>query len=622
MAEFNNSRKKELDTEFKLAFSRQGAPTSPQTPNQIGEMGRLLNSGMKNVEVGAIQADVFETIPAQHLKEMKRMAKLTESNISVHAPIIDLAGFNQQGKWSEDEREQNEAHMKGIVDRSHNLDPNGNIPITLHAGIGVPGSITKKDKQGKEYKQLMYAVDKENGGLVPLKHEILEYLGKTKEWTPEERLDVLNYSSWEQEKLQLMSYQKAKQELEHMNKRIVDDPKFLELNMAAQNEAKGYGKLSDEEKQELTILGQRMESNNRQINEYDSHLQIGLNNLHNKCVKYRGDPENDREKFEYEVADKKLKKVREDYLKFNKNFEKEAEKFYKKRERNDISEEEYARKITNLRLKQSEIHDSIMLDLGRLPTPHYYIPAEDFAREKTKETVANAALYAYKKYGKKSPIISIENFMPTTVLSRAEDLKKLVKESRKEAAKKIAKEKGISEKEAGKITEKIIGATWDVGHIHQLKKQGFKDKDLLKETEKIAPFVKHVHLTDNFGYADSHLPLGMGDVPIKQHLKELEKDAAEGRRHIVECGAFPQHFKQSPTPQTLEYLESPVYSYSAGPSWAEARDMYASYLVGYGDILPEKHFDTFFGGGFSRLPKELGGQGQGNKSQFSGTPNQ
>ena len=42
--------------------------------------------------------------------------------------------------------------------------------------------------------------------------------------------------------------------------------------------------------------------------------------------------------------------------------------------------------------------------------------------------------------------------------------------------------------------------------------------------------------------------------------------------------------------------------------WATIRDKYGQYMLGYGDILPEQHFQSLYGSGFSGLPRELGGQ--------------
>ena len=617
---FHKGRKGDMDTDLRLAFSRQGAPTSPQTPNQIGEMGRLLNSGMKNVEVGALQTETFETIPKQHFEEMRRLAKLTDSNVSIHAPLVDPAGFTQQG-WNEENREESERYIRSVIDKAHELNPDGNIPVNMHTTLGVPGSTTVI-KDGKEVEQVMHAVDQEKGQLIPLKREELEYIDRTKVWTPQERLENLNQTSWDQEQLQLMSYQKAKQELEHMNNRITRDPLWLELNVEARNEAGGHGSMPNERKAELQRMKAQIELNNRQIAEHDQHLISGLNNLHHKYVKYRGEPESNEERVIFRKIDQRLGATRKEYTDFRENYRKEIQKLLAKRAKDKISEAEFFAKKGELDMTSSKVHDHILSDLSQLPAPEFYIPAEEFTKKKAIETFSNVASDAYKKYGDKAPLLALENFMPTTVLSRAEGMRDLIKKTRDETAKKIAEKKKIPLDQAKKAASQIVAATWDVGHIHQLKKQGFTEKELLEETEKIAPYVKHIHLTDNFGYSDAHLPLGMGDVPIKEHLKRLNKGPGKDAAGIVESGAFPAHFKQSPLPQTLEYLESPVYSYSAGPTWADARDMYASYLVGYGDILPEKHFDTFFGGGFSRLPKELGGQSGGNRSRFAGTPNQ
>ncbi len=635
---------KDSDSDIKLAFSRQGAPTSPQTPNQISEMGRLLNSGMKNVEVGALQPETFESIPAQHFQEMKRLAKITDSKVSVHVPLVDPAGFTQQG-WSEETREENERHIQSVIDKAHELNPDGNIPVNMHTTLGVPGSTpyTEKGKpkyweedtevgpehapihfkKGEEMKQVMNVVDQERGQLMPLKREVLQYIDEDRTWTPEERLQMLNRTSWDQEKLQLMSYQKAKEELQHMSNRIKQDPKWLELNIAKRNAEMNGEEVPIQVQQELNDMRQRINSHEQQIREYDQHLISGLNNLHHKYTKYRGEPINEHERDNYRRAEKNLESTRKAYQKFDEDFETNYKRIRKSAKEGKISEEEYVDQIHKLELGRDKFHNQLLSALSELPAPHFYIPAEEFTKKKSIETFSNAAVHAYKKYGDKAPLLALENFMPTTVLSRAEGMKDLIEKTREKTAEKLIKEKGLSKSEAKAAAERIIGATWDVGHLHQLRKHGFSDKELVKETEKIAPYVKHVHLTDNFGFSDAHLPLGMGDVPIKEHLKKLEKDADKERVNIIEAGAYPAHFKQSPLPQTLEYLESPVYTYEASPYWSDARDMYASYLVGYGDILPQKHFDTFFGAGFSRLPKELGGQmGNQNRSSFSGTPNQ
>ena len=646
MAEFHNKRKNDIDTDIRLAFSRQGAPTSPMTPNQIGEMGRLLNSGMKNIEVGTLKMEDFETIPIQHFDEMRRIAKLTGEKVSMHAPMLDPAGIGQQG-WSEEQRMESEDYIKTLINKAHILDPDGNTPVNIHSTGGVQGPMTARDEKGRPMKydedvwrelrdqegnvvertlvhrrgdevlEVLPVINKESGQMAAMKRETLHYLEKDKVWTPEERLENINRTSWDEEKLKLMSYQKAKQELQHMNQRIMQNPEWLNLNIKLQNAVRGQGALSREEEQELHRMNSQIELNKRQMREHDVHLFSGLNTLHDKFVKY-SNPKTSSEKQEFKQDQEQIKAAKEEL----KNFEEQNKKLAKELRKLSPDDPRVRNAREQIERSQSEVFDRVLYRLSDLSAPEIFVSTEEFAKEKTVQTMKNAAKYAFKKFGDSAPLISIENVMPTWVLGRGESLSNLVKETRKEFTKEIMEEKGLEKKEAQKIAEKIIGATWDVGHIHQLKKQGYSDEDIIKETKKIAKEVKHVHLTDNFGFTDAHLALGMGNVPIKAHLKELEGEADAERRHIVESGAYAAQFKSSPLRPTLEHLDSPVYTYEAGPSWTEARDMYASYLVGFGDVLPQKHFESFYGAGFSRLPKELGGQSGGNQSRFSGVPNQ
>jgi hypothetical protein len=164
----------------------------------------------------------------------------------------------------------------------------------------------------------------------------------------------------------------------------------------------------------------------------------------------------------------------------------------------------------------------------------------------------------------------------------------------------------------------MIGATWDTSHISMMRKQGFKPEELVKESKQIAPFVKHVHLNDNFGFSHTDLPPGMGSVPVGDIMKELEKKGYKGK-HIFEGGNFFQHFKTAPHTMVLEAMGSPVYTTSSEQTWKQAYGTMGVYSSGYGPFLPEQHF-SMYGAGFSSLPAELGGQIAGKQSRFSGTP--
>jgi hypothetical protein len=249
--------------------------------------------------------------------------------------------------------------------------------------------------------------------------------------------------------------------------------------------------------------------------------------------------------------------------------------------------------------------------------PEVYVSVEDFATEKSSETFANVALHSFKEHGDKAPIISIENLYPDMAFTTGEEMEGLIVKSRErfvEAA--TSKEKGglgLSQGEAEKQAEKLIGMTFDVGHLNVMKKSGFTDEDLAKEAAQIAKFVKHIHVTDNFGYDDSHLPPGMGNVPFKQHFEELEKAGVLGKaRMITEVGGWFEHFKSSPYASVLEAFGSPMISNGdggTGPYWNQAVGLQQGYSSGYGMMLPQGHYQIL-GAGFSQLPSELGGQRQ------------
>jgi hypothetical protein len=171
------------------------------------------------------------------------------------------------------------------------------------------------------------------------------------------------------------------------------------------------------------------------------------------------------------------------------------------------------------------------------------------------------------------------------------------------------KERGFSESKAREIAEKTIGVTWDVGHINMLRKYGYTPEQIKVELEKIKPFIKHVHLTDNFGFSDSHLPPGMAGIgeEIFKEIGELIKE--KGLKAAVEAPTLAIAFGESPHYATLEAFGSPLaYLTYAMPT----------YFSGYGPILPEQHF-SIYGAGFTTLPMEVGGQ-QPGKGGFAGVP--
>lgn len=563
-------------TGYHVPASELGAPTKPDTANQIQQVSQLLNQGIIPIEVGALQPEVFDQIPKQHFKEINRMAKLAGAKISVHAPIIEPSGIGEQG-WSEASRELAERHLKDVVEKTIDLDENGGMPITIHSS-GLPGKEWKMTPDGKKVER-MIIVDRETGKPVQaIDEETLYYPGEDLEkgrlMSPEKRINSINNTQWDNSVSQLIFNKERADEIIQQNiVQVGEEAGYNELKYKLHKGEISWKDLTPHEAQSASHL------QNAEIYLEDTYQNI--NALFNKAYK---------------------------------NSSQEEKEFLKKVSKNFTEEMKHSPGIEG----QSHAMQNLLIQLKKV-SPQLYQPIEEFALDKSSKTFANVAFDAYKKHGDKAPTISIENMYPGMAFSTAEELNKLVNKSREEFVNQ-AVSKGMSKSAAEKQAEKMIGVTLDVGHLNIAKKKGFTDEDLRKEAEAIAKHVKHVHLTDNFGYSDSHLPPGMGNVPFKQILEELEKAGKGNVRKVVEAGGFAQHFGTSPYPTTLEAMGSPIYSMHMAPYWNQAIGFQQGYSGGYGMMLPNINYQTF-GAGFSQLPQELGGQMPGAQGgRMSNTP--
>lgn len=608
-----------------------GATASPQTPNQIGELTSRLNQGLKAVEIGAMNQRLLDQVPLKHFTEMKRLNKLTGAEATLHAPIqdLDLAGFTQQG-WNEYERKESVEKLKSVIDRGHLLNESGNTPITVHAG-GFPamkwqkgglhkgGEIEEESKPIQDQMSEMVIVNQDTGQMQPLRYREKEYIsGRKVAWTPEYSMNNLNRTSWDEEKLRIMQWKKDLNQVQD---------RFNTLNkerLQVLKSAQGKRILTEQEKMELASLSSEEERTRNYRDETYTHIRSLAEDMYNRYKKFRTD-ETGIEKEQHEQLFKQaINKIDDDEKKVDRlksEFTRNEEKYKR------AKTEEEVRQIVNERHELVKVYNEITYDqseeiartIEQLPHPKTWIPIDDFAKEKVSGSITEAALYAYKKYGEKAPIISMENVYPEFPLSRAKSLKETIELAKKkfseQLAKQFEKENGMGEKraveKAEKIANKIIGVTWDVGHIYMLKKYGYTDEDIKKEAEKIGRHVTHLHLTDNFGFEDSHLPPGEGAVNIKDQLKEIEKSLTEEQKKnmkaIVEAGEFVANFKEVPHLYALSHLESPLYSENLGPTWSDIWETQGHYMSGFGEIMPQKYFDLYGAPGFSQLPGSLGG---------------
>ena len=166
----------------------------------------------------------------------------------------------------------------------------------------------------------------------------------------------------------------------------------------------------------------------------------------------------------------------------------------------------------------------------------------------------------------------------------------------------------------------INGSAPDLCPVCGSPKSVFSEQDIIKESEIVAPYVKHVHLSDNFGFEHTELPMGMGNVPLKEIMEKLGEKGFNAKK-IIEAGTWWQHFRTQPFQETLEAVGSPLYAMNMAPYWSNAPGLVQGYSSGMeGNWLPQINYETF-GTSFSRLPKELGGTTQGAQgSRMSGRP--
>jgi len=596
-------------TGYRVAASSLGAPTKIDTANQIQQVHQLLNQGIVPIEVGVLQPEIFDQIPKQHFKEMKQVAKVAGAKISIHAPIIEPSGIGERG-WSESNRELAERQLNEVINKSVEVDDKGGVPITIHSS-GIPGAEYKITPEGKKIEKLI-VINQETGQMAPLEEEKKFYpdtrkikseissedieklekgeineqeiyeqipLEKGQILTPRQELNALNNTEWDNSLSQVVFYKEGADRI------LSENAEQIQHLMKSWNK----GDITEETINKFPELKQAL-GHVQNAGVYLKNTEQYLSGLFNKAYKF-GNPEEKRilERASQQYTDE-LKKASQDPV------------------------------------KQSNAIQNLIGNLKKV-TPKLYVPVEEFAVNQSSETFANVAFNAFKKHKNKAPQINIENMYSGMAFALKKEgkegvpgMRELISETKKKFVKK-ALEKGYSKSVAEEQADKMIGMTLDVGHLNIAKKKGFKDKDLIKEVKEIAKNVKHIHLTDNFGHSDSHLAPGMGNVPFKKILEELEKAGSlKDSRQIVEAPGFVQHFGTSPLINTLEGMGSPFYKEDTGLYWNQAIGLQEGYFSGYGQTLPQINYETF-GAGFSQLPQELGGQRSGGQgSRMSGRP--
>ena len=552
-------------TNYRVNPRTLGMTTDPRTANIVKDAANKFHTGARHIEISAVTPEVFESIPDEHLKEMNRLAKLVGATVSVHGPILEPSGLTKEG-FSESNRQAIERQMLSAVERSHLVSPDENIPVTFHSSAMLPDQIPQKGKTAESVMVIM--PESGNYGAIPIKERT--FPGEEKKKDPKAEIERYNKEHW------LERLDQVGQRV-----RIVGDelskPAFTAVLAEAEKKAKK--ELTEEEVEAQKSFSKGAVYLNSSYNDMKQLFETA----------YTGSSETEKGK----IND-----------------------FYKQIES----------KATNITKNPNEIKSALMMkeiiddgiELLKELNPKLIVGLNDFAKDKAAETISNVAFGSYKKFKDKAPFLSIENPPAGGAFGRGEDLRGLIEEARKKFEEK-AIQSGMKESEAKKAAEKMIGVTWDVGHINMIRKYGYEKENIIEETEKVAPFIKHIHLSDNFGMEHTELPMGMGNVPIKEILEKIGKEGFDAKK-IIEAGNWWQHFQTPPFKETLEAFGSPIYSMNMAPYWNQNLGLQQDYFPGYGQMLPQTNYEMF-GAGFAHLPVELGGQRQGAEgSRMSGRP--
>ena len=204
---------------YRLDAGQLSSPTGIQTANQISEVMSRIREGVKNVELQPISQDVFEEIPKQHLKEIRALMQLTGVKPSVHAPMIDPAGFTQQGYGGEIAQKDAERKLLSVIERSKELDPKGNIPIVIHSSGGIPGAeySPNEEKNGSRFKkEVDYVMNVDTKQIYPVLREKRFLPGQDleeREYSPDEDIKIMNESEWHQKLANVSFYKKEVDEV-------------------------------------------------------------------------------------------------------------------------------------------------------------------------------------------------------------------------------------------------------------------------------------------------------------------------------------------------------------------------------------------------------------------------
>ncbi len=614
-----------LGMPYRTKASNISIATDPRTANQLQQVSEKFNTGLKAVEVSMLTPNVTDAIPEQHLEEINRLKKLVGAELTLHGPLVEPTGVTKAG-WDPTHREQAERQMWQAIQRGHKLEPDGNLVVTFHSTNGLPDPETrianpnvKPGEKGRDIIKEIIAVNERDGQFAPFTPKQNYLLNETPD--PKKELAEQNRRAWETALSQVSFHtQNGRGSIEEgftldRNRKMKgneEEEKFKQSmkKLWTMSKTEEGQKAIEKEIYNSNLKKEIIQNKINQLNHGEIYVKESYLNLQEQFNKAWVATENTMQLSKDDEEKSKAKEDMERLRKYQEELIKKKDKIFKKEFNPD-----------NVEVLAEEVQKGVNLLNSLSSPPQQFRPLREFMIDKASETFANLAVRSVKEFKDSAPIISIENPPAGGGLSRAEDLRDLIDAARNKFVKAATDKLGMDEDEAKKQSKKLIGATWDVGHINMIKKFGYNDEDLVGQTKILAEkYINKVHLSDNFGMEHTELPMGMGNVPTKQHMELIDKYNEQVKKQIkkvIETGDWYQHFKTTPVPEILAAFGSPIYSMQMAPYWTGNTGRTGGYFSGYG-MNPDIHH-SMYGAGFANLPVELGGQMAG-RSRMSGAP--
>lgn len=168
------------------------------------------------------------------------------------------------------------------------------------------------------------------------------------------------------------------------------------------------------------------------------------------------------------------------------------------------------------------------------------VSLEEYGLEVLSEAIAEIAEYciSFSSHGRIR--LAIENLpQPQMYGSHLRELWEIIERSREKLSSRL-KKSGYSSSESDRLAREYIGATFDIAHLNRFR--AFYRGDafhgwLVSQTKDLARkgVILNLHLSDNRGLDDDHLPLGEGNIPFREILTALA-DTGYGGYVVIEAG--------------------------------------------------------------------------------------